>query len=834
MDHLTANQKDKQFIEGLILIPISLFFFCLPVFFTLNHSSGLFVINYAIAVIYFVILLAGRRLKKGRDGLMPLILFLILFLISAYSLNREMTVFEKPVTWFAVLQVILCVNYIAFAFFKRFPRWLQYVMTFLLGIALVTFLYLAIYLFPLYILSVMASFVLGISAHSFVGLLFVIYTIALLRKVVKDNQALFVSFLGGAGASLVVVVVFVVRFTLLTNEINTTYRQATVRENEGWPAWVSLAQMIPDNGLAESILKTDLVYSTPSERLDNLFWSVPTRNFGEEKKHDPLIMIAALFSGNIHLSEANRIKLLESMHDSRHQAQDRLWSGDDLLTGHINTDVKIWPQFGISYTEKVITVSNMAPADRWSGSQEEAIYTFHLPEGGVVTALSLWIEGKEAKSILTTKQKADSAYKQIVGAERRDPSVLHWQEGNTISVRVFPVLAGESRKFKVGITAPLTRKNGRMKYENIWFDGPSFSRAKEEIALQFQQTPKDFISPAVFKPTGRMGFTRSGKYDPSWDIELADQPLSNDAFCFDGKRYNVRPYAKQFGPAVLQNVYLDVNKTWTKQEFTSICEVLKHHKVFVYTNAMVEVTGENRQAVFAELHKLQFSLFPVYLIGNANNSLLVSKSPAVSPNLKDLAGSDFLKEVKKSMRGGKKLKLFNLGTTLSPYLKTLKEYRAFQYEHGSVDNLKILLNKQVFVKDGENEKQVVIDNAEIAIVEDSCTVASAAPDHLMRLFAYNHIMQKMGTRFSDEVQETDELVADAQKAYVVSPVSSMVVLETTKDYERFNIKDSQNSLKNASMKSKGAVPEPHEWALIILAGVVLLYIKFHPVKKKAL
>lgn len=831
MDHFTANPKDKVFIQGLFFILTSLFFFCLPAFGTVKQGSGMFVINYTIAVIYFVTLLVTKRLKKGREGLMPLFLFLILLLISAYSLNREMTVFERCVPWFAVLQVILCVNYIAFVFFDRLPRWVQYGMTFLLGISLVTFLYLAIYLFPLYILSIMASFVLGISVHSFVGLLFVIYTIKLLRKLVVDNQKFFLGFIGGAGVSMAVIIVFVVRWAILTNEINTTYRQATVRENEGWPAWVSLAQRIPNTGLAKSVLKIDLVYSTGSGILDDFFWSVPTRNFGEEKKHDPLIMIASFFSGKINLSEENRIKLLESMHDSRHQAQDRLWSGDDLLTEHINTDVKIWPQFGISYTEKVITVSNMAPVERWSGSQEEAIYTFHLPEGGVITALSLWIEGKEAKSILTTRQKADSAYKEIVGYERRDPSVLHWQEGNTISVRVFPVVAGESRKFKVGITAPLTRENGRMKYENIWFDGPSFTHAKEDIALQFQQTPKDFISPAVFKPSGRMGFTRSGKYDPSWDLELADQPLSNDAFCFDGKQYNVRPYARQFGPAVLQNVYLDVNKTWTKEEFNAICDALKRHKVFVYTNALVEVTEKNRQSVFAELHELQFSLFPVYLIENANNSLLVSKSPSVSPNLKDLAGSDFLKDVKKSMQGGKKLKLFNIGTTLSPYLKTLKEYRAFQYEHGSVDNLKVLVNKQVFVKDAENEKQVVIDNAELAIVEDSCKVASAAPDHLMRLFAYNHIMQKMGPRFSEETKETDELVTEAQKAYVVSPVSSMVVLETTKDYDRFNIKDSKNSLKNASMKSKGAVPEPHEWALIIIACLVLLYIKFHPVKK---
>ncbi|HEY8895865.1 MAG TPA: hypothetical protein VIM79_13660, partial [Niastella sp.] len=168
---------------------------------------------------------------------------------------------------------------------------------------------------------------------------------------------------------------------------------------------------------------------------------------------------------------------------------------------------------------------------------------------------------------------------------------------------------------------------------------------------------------------------------------------------------------------------------------------------------------------------------------------------------------------------------------LSPYLKSLKEYRAFRYLHGMTGDLKDLVTKQQFIRDEENEDQVIIDNAELAIVQDSCTQSSAAPDHLMRLFAYNHIMRKMGPRFTEEQKDADELITEAQKAYVVSPVSSMVVLETQDDYKRFNIKDSRNSLKNASMKSKGAVPEPHEWALIIIACFVLLYIKFHPVKK---
>jgi XrtN system VIT domain protein len=825
-------RKDEMFITGLILILVSLFFFCIPFMSSVApDTGGLFMCNYLITVGYFIALKVSKRLKKGNQGLMPFFLFLILLLISAYSLNRDMTVFETAVPWFAWLQIVLCANYIAFAFFDRLSLWAQHVMTFVLGIAIVTFLYISIYLLPTYIISAAISFVLGISMHSFVGVLFVIYTVVLLKKLVAGKQAYMISFLSGAGVSVLVIIVYVARWVTLTNDMNANYRHATVRENEGWPAWISMAQTTPHNMFTEKILKTDLVYSTVEWSPDIFIFRVPSRRFDEEKKHDPLVLIATLFSGKVNLSEDDKVKLLESMHDSRHQAQERLWTGDDLLTEHINTLVRVWPQFALSYTEKVITVSNMASKGRWGGRQEEGIYTFHLPEGGVVTSLSLWIEGKEAKSILTTKQIADSAYKQIVGREQRDPSVLHWQEGNTVSVRVFPVLAGESRKFKVGVTAPLSRENARMKYENISFDGPSFAHATEEISLQFQQTPRDFISPAVFKPTGHLGFTRSGKYNPAWSIELADQPLSNEAFCFDGKQYNVRPYQKQYAPAILNNVYLDINRSWTKEEFDTVCNALKAQKVYVFTNELVQVTNANRESLFDGLHELQFSLFPVYLIKNENTSLLVSKSSTVSPNLKDLAGSDFLQHIKTSMQGGKKLKFFNIGTTLSPYLKTLKEYRAFQYLHGMADDLKKLVAKQEFVKDIENDDRVVIDNADIAIVKDSCTQASAAPDHLMRLFAYNHIMQKMGSRFSEEEKDNDSLIAEAQKAYVVSPVSSMVVLETQKDYERFNINDSRNSLNNASLKSNGAVPEPHEWALIIIVCFVLLYIKFRPVKK---
>jgi XrtN system VIT domain protein len=229
-------------------------------------------------------------------------------------------------------------------------------------------------------------------------------------------------------------------------------------------------------------------------------------------------MLSVFFAGYSAMAESDRIKVLESIYDMRHEAEERLWSGEHLRTSFVDTEIKLWPNCNIAYTEKTVTVTNDDQARGWS-NQEEAIYTFYMPEGAVVTALSLWVQDKEEKGILTTKVLADSAYKSIVGVERRDPSVVHWQEGNTVSVRVFPVIKGESRKFKIGITAPLQRINGKLRYENVYFKGPSYDKAKESILIDFEQPANNFQAPAFFvSMANNQSYKREGKYNPDWSI----------------------------------------------------------------------------------------------------------------------------------------------------------------------------------------------------------------------------------------------------------------------------------------------------------------------------
>jgi XrtN system VIT domain protein len=822
---LKKRLNDSIYRAGLGLMAISLFLFCLPFMITMEEQAtfGLFAFNFMLTAAYFFIRVANRKKIEKEDKIHHLFLLLVLFLISAYSLNREMSVFENSANWFAGLLILLCCNYISFAFFDSMPQWARHTVSFINGAGFITFLYLTIYLLPLSPIGIIGAFLLGISLHVFVPSLFTIYTIILQNRVSENNRKYWISFSAGLLAVLTFIIIYLIQWSSISAKINNAVYESG-KNKAGLPAWTIVSQKIPRNDIAKKILKAGLVYSVPQSDEFSFFWGIPGRNFGEERKHDPLVMMATFFMGKPAMAEDDRIKVLESMYDMRHQAQERLWSGDHLYTSFVNTEIKLWPACNIAYTEKTITVTNDELTRGWN-RQEEAIYTFYMPEGAVVTSLSLWVQGKEEKGILTTKALADSAYQAIVGVERRDPSVVHWQEGNTVSVRVFPVIAGESRMFKLGITAPLERVNGKLRYENVYFKGPAFDRAKENILIDFEQPINDFNIPASFvSMPDNQTYKKQGSYSPEWSMLLNDPGLSDCSFSFGGNTYSLLPYHKKLSPAQLNDVYLDANDAWTKEEYNKSLEFAKGRNVFVYFNEIIKVDESNKEMLWDKLTSQQFSLFPLYEIVSPDQSLIITKSSPFSPNLDDLQESGFMQKTKQFLAKDHTVKLFNIGDELTPYLKSLKELRVFQYDAGDLNMLQTVLQKNQFADDIENDNRVVIHRSEMVIHKTQEEAKSSGPDHLMRLFSYNHIMQKLGKDWLVNRPIEDSLVQEARKAYVVSPVSSLIVLETQKDYDRFNIKDSDNSLKNATLKSKGAVPEPHEWVLIILAAISLFIV----------
>ena len=495
-------------------------------------------------------------------------------------------------------------------------------------------------------------------------------------------------------------------------------------------------------------------------------------------------------------------------------------------TKQVISDIQVYPDYRLAYVEKTITIANNSGSN-WS--QQEALYTFSLPEGAVASSLSLWIEGKEEKSRLTTKSKADSAYTTIVGVESRDPALLHWQEGNTISVTVFPCTPKEDRIFKIGLTVPLKYSDKQLILENITFKGPNFLWTDEISTIEFFSVQTiDVDLPSGFDKVDKNKYVCKGAYDEDKKIQIKATGLSAKRFSFNNKSFSIKELKPATVNFIPKNIYLDINKSWTKNDFDDIYDAYSKQQVFVFDNELIRLSEENKDKLFDKLNNLNFSIFPLQKIENVSTSLMISKSTKNSPNLKDLAETKFSKELSNFLlKNQDKIKLANIGDFLSPYLKSLNEFEVFDYWSGNTDELVELSKKQAYLVNRLTENEVALKNSGCKIVMQENPSLSDAPNHLMRLFNYNQIMKLTGRNYFNNNREFQQSLVDiANEAYIVSPISSLVVLETIKDYERFGIVENENSLQNAVKNSSGAVPEPHEWALIILSLLVVSYLYF--------
>ncbi|TKC07313.1 XrtN system VIT domain-containing protein [Pedobacter frigoris] len=787
-----------------------------------RNAMPCFFFCYGITVIY-TITVFGRafyihRWQLSKAKITYTTLMLILWFISAFALNKEMNVFDSSAIWLSVYICLSSTAVIASTLQDWLPSYIKPLLAFLLAAALVLFIYYAAYLFPLYAMSILAAIFIGLSLHTFIPLLLAIVTIIALLRLIKSTPKLKFAVLAGIVIPLMICAWFNYQWRQVNETTGLIANLSTLKEDK-LPVWVSVAQQLPKNFVTEKYLKADLVYTTPREN-NNWFWGDPGGNsFDEPKKHDPLVMIASLLFGKTMLDDKDKISIIKSMYNSRHLAQNRLWSGDNLETINVVSNIMIYPEYRMAYTEKKLTIQN-TNTRRWRNS-EEAIYTFQLPEGAVVSSLSLWINGIEEKAHLTTKNKADSAYKTIVGVENRDPSVIHWQEGNTVSVRVFPCTTEENRKFKIGITSPLKKENETLTYQNADFSGPTFKNALEIVQVNFSSRPKELETD--LKPQKDGSYLLSRNYKDNWDLTFTSVPLSANTFSFGGSSYKLSSTSMMntsFRPTA---IYLDINSSWSQEEINTLWKEIKTSNVYAYTDKMLRLNNKNLKDTYEQLQKLNFSMFPFYEIKDPGNALVITKGTKTSPNLNDLSGSEFAKSTSAYFAKSTPFRLFMLSGDISPYLKTLKEFRTFRYQAGGLNTLTKQLKQHSFSESKENANTLMIGETEMLIEKTADSSDNQAPDHLLRLFAYNDILKRVGQTYFEKDYVSEDLLKIADQAFIVSPVSSLIVLETQKDYERFNIERSKNSLQNASMKSSGAAPEPHEWLLILIASGVILY-----------
>lgn len=812
-----------------------------------NELPIMFFIHYGTFIIYLFILMNDNKNHEDRyfrfRGLRKNILLLLLFNVSAYSLNRSLPVFQESTEW---LQMLLTAMNAAMVVFCFRPRPLQFdivniAIVIVLGFSFVLQIYQSFYLIPFYFYMAFSFWLFGFSLHALVPIWLSVTLYKMIKQYTHDTPDYRWAVIGSTMLPIFILIGFGIKWKQV-NDITfknmpryydyeeTKFNHETIND---LPNWVFVSQQLSNDWITKRALKSRIVYTTLETSEYDAFPFSPSNSFGsrlqERQQHDPFVALSSLIFGEIELNYQQKFQLYQSVFNARHQTEERLWSGDHLQTNTIQTDVELFPEHRIAYTEKTFTIkNNYKGKGSWRGqTTQEALYSFYIPEGAVVTSASLWVNGVEEKSYLTTKSKADNAYKTIVGVERRDPLLLHWQEGNRISVRVFPCTPDEDRIFKIGVTSPLHFSDKKLTYSNIDFEGPFWALAKEKINIFYKGKDIELNSSLRLKSSDN-GWKYEGRYKSNWTLKMNAPPLAYSTFSFNDRSFRVQdllPLTEDFSPS---EIYLDINSSWTKRQCNKIWKKIKDKNVYVFDKTITKVTSSNHKELFAKLRQQRFTLFPFYKIENVEQAIVITQGNRYTPTLADISNSTFANHLNDFLqKNNTPIRVFNFDEETTPYLKTLNELKVFNFQKGDVNQFLHQFTNKRFPKHQGSSSIVSIPTSDIQIESiPNEQVLNNAPDHLLRLFAYNDVMKKIGKNYFNQTHITDELIGQAQEAYVVTPISSMIVLESKADYERFDIEEVEGSLKNASIQNSGSVPEPHEWFLIILCFFTMIYLKF--------
>ncbi|MRX40893.1 XrtN system VIT domain-containing protein [Flavobacterium sp. LC2016-23] len=771
--------------------------------------SLIFEFVYGVGLSFFIL-----RKKQTYIHLVP---FLILnWLIGCFCLNTFIPVFENLPLWVYLATLAFCLSNF-FIYRNSDENKNTFIAFFINGLSFSIILYFAIYLIPITPFSFMGILALGLGFYGLVpAIVLCIHAFTIVRYLNRDKNYA-VSFSGGFLVVLISMIVFTVRLNIESRKITQLNTINSFDQNNELPYYISISQNLKPNFFNEILLKKDIVYIPLHDIFSfRTFDSFGSKQFNERKIHNPFISIAYLFCQDLTLDNDDKINILKSNFDKRLETEEQLWSGDDLFTKSIKEDVKIYPQVRLAYTE--ITMNIGCEKDTWI--DKEAIYSFQLPEGSVATSLSLWINGIERKGVLTTKEKAKTAYKQIVGVEYRDPSLMQWKEGNKVVVRVFPINYKTPRTFKCGFTTPLKVEDNQMKYQSLSIKGPNISNAETISRIQTVgnskiETSKDFELHKDY-------YLNQSKGLDDWQANMPlTKKLESNSFIWKDKVYEVKDIQKTAIAFIPSEIILDLNSSWTTKQIESFVNLNKKNLFVIINGEKKEINKDNFKAIKLEFEDLHYSLLPLYNI--SKNSLIITKCGTFSANFEELENSDYLKKIKNRTKG-RNLKVINISSDINPFWQTVKEQKYVDYFQTSLKNCLQLINKNQFILFKTEANTVNIEPANIAIHESQQTsiTKSNGPNHIYRMYAFGKVLDEQVKIQNDSLVQ-NQYVDLAKEANIVTPISSLIVLETDEDYKNNGIEKNVDTLGNASVNNDGAVPEPHEWLLIILGSTILFF-----------
>jgi len=482
---------------------------------------------------------------------------------------------------------------------------------------------------------------------------------------------------------------------------------------------------------------------------------------------------------------------------------------------------------------------------------EEATAKIVIPPAGVVSRVTLWIDGEEREAAFGSRADTKRAYQEIV-SERKDPLLVTTCGTDKVAIRCFPVPRHGDMKIRIGITFPLLLKDGTTATLRL----PYFAERNFKVPDELRHSV--WIESASPLKGAHPSFLNESPEKSLYAVRglLTDSDLSGYEACINAGRdpavttcWSADKVDKKNG-FIVQSVVK--KKNILLQHLTLIIDgslCMKDYIPEICSSVISLPSGMEIQALLAsdtgtEGYTKSISMPGTpYLLadslrkanyegGQDNGSVLkgvIEKcidrpgSAVVwvhGPQPIPMEGTDQIMQAWSRRPGNPLLYSVQVISGSDPITDRLSE-RAEAVNvartaplHKEMADLFSSLDKSSFHLSLRRESVNIMPKGSKGSVEETSS-------HLVRLWAYDEIRRLMGDssgRFRGRAVDL------AIKYQLVTPVSGAVVLERKEQYEKAG-------LKPVDPDTVPTVPEPGIWSLLAVA-LIILAVAYIAVRKK--
>jgi hypothetical protein len=504
------------------------------------------------------------------------------------------------------------------------------------------------------------------------------------------------------------------------------------------------------------------------------------------------------------------------------------------LDGSVDADA------GLSYIEWTLTFKNNSMV------QQEARAHVQLPPGGVVSRLTLWVNGEEREAAFAARAQVQQAYEQVV-RQRRDPVLVTTAGSDRVFVQCFPVPPnGGEMKIRFGISAPLVLENRsrgmlRLPYllernfgvpetvtHAVWIESKRPLDAGNN-RLQPEQTGTNiyalrgtFVDADLSGPGGAVLLARASELNEAWtrdpfkkDGELTRQfikeretPAPSRIILVVDTSLRMRPHA----PAIIAAL-----KTLPSNVETKL--------LFADGNGAYE-EGASQHPISGSPQEIGRQLERAGFEGGADNVPALIKAWELASERPDSSVIVWI-------HGAQPILLHPLEELRQRFERrpASSTLYALQTENGSdrieekldgvnsiesvprMNGLQADLERLFGQLSGQRGRTEFVRISERAQPPVNSTTVKETSAHLSRLWANDEVGRLIAGREKDGIDKAMKLATEYQ---LVTPVSGAVVLETQEQYR-------QAGLQPVEAGTVPTIPEPEMVMLMAVVAAIFLW-----------